>query len=78
VRIEDIQPAPYVHGKTMAGRCRIEVNPGPTSRTHTTAKCVWADKQRQPHSVERVKYMEVLIADVPPDQPRCSHCKGGR
>ena len=53
MRIEDIQRAPYVYGKTMPGRCRIEVNPGPTSRTHTTAECVWADKQRQPHSVER-------------------------
>jgi hypothetical protein len=77
-RIQDIKPAPYVWGKTLPGRCRIQVNPDRDSATHTTAQCNWADKKRQPRSVPRVKYMEVLIADVPLDQPKCETCGGGR
>jgi hypothetical protein len=78
-QIQDIKPVPYLHGKSYppGTTCRIEVNPTPASRTHTMA-CAWANKKHQPKSVQRVKYMEVFVADVPLEQLTCDTCKGGR
>ncbi len=79
-RIENIVNVPYLGKSYPPGTtCLIEVNPTSISRTHTLS-CPWARKKNQPPGVERVQYMEVFVADVPIDQPRCSNlkCKGGR